>query len=138
MNFEIAESTCEITNEFEGLSGWVCVSSGDLFLNEAPFGYYVAAWHPNLSHDLKMIVSTVNENMECVLTIGIICAVGNTQNIRAVDPAVLPWDDDGVLHTGQVAPEEFDNYSNAIKAFEAAKFIVNNETNINSYVSKNA
>ena len=135
MNFELAEQECEVTDDFEGFEGWACVSSGDIYFDENPFGYYVAVWYPNLSHDLKMIVSVINENSECVFTIGAVCKVGSIKNLKPIDPHKLPWGEDGVIHSGFVNPEKYGNFSKAQSAFEAAEFVVGNDKNIFNYVS---
>jgi hypothetical protein len=138
MNFELAEQKCEITDDFEGFEGWVCVSYGDIDYEENTFGYYVAVWYPNLSHDLKMLVSTINEHSECVLTIGAVCKVGSINNLKPIDPQELPWGEDGVMHSGFVKPEEYCDYSKAKLAFKAAEFVIGNDKNIFNYLTKNA
>lgn len=137
VNHELTEQECEVTDDFEGYDGWACVSSGDICLEEKPFGYYVAVWFPNLTHDLKIIVTAVNEEPKSVLTIGAICPVGSLNNLKAVDPATLPWKEDGVIYTGFIKPEEYDSFTRAQQAFEAMKNVIEKDQNIYSYVCKN-
>jgi hypothetical protein len=138
MIYKLAEQECEVTDEFEGLDGWVCVSSGDIYFEDKPFGYYVASWFPNLAYDLKIMTSVVNENLESVLTIGAVCSVGRLNNLKAVDPNILPWGEDGVMYTGFVKPEEYDSFTRAHQAFDAMKFVIENDQNISNYLCKNA
>ena len=138
MNFELTEQNSEITDSLEDIDGWACISSGEIYLDDNPFGYYVAAWYPTMSRDLKMMVSVVNEKSECVLTIGAVCKVGSISKLEAVDPHELPWGEDGVIFSGFVNPKKYNNFPRAQTAFDAAEFVVNNDENIFKYLSKNA
>ncbi len=138
MSYELTEQECEVTDGFEGFDGWACVSSGDIHLEDKPFGYYVAVWYPNFAYDLKIMISVVDDDSKCVLTIGAVCPVGSPNNLQAVDPDTLPWGEDGVMHTDFVKPEEYDDFTRANRAFNAMKFVIENDQNIYNYVCNNA
>jgi hypothetical protein len=131
---EITELNFELIDDFYGREGLVGVSSGDLYIDGVVFGYYVAATYPNQKSDLELLVSVVDDNSNCVLSIGAKCSVGSIDNLTPVDPHELPWDEDGVMHCEFVKPDEYSNYSRAMQAFDAAKFILSNDENINSYI----
>jgi len=139
MSYQIENQETEIVDDFEGFDGWVGISSGDIYLDDEAFGCYVAAWYPNTTFELKILVSVLNEKGEFNLSIGAKCPLGNLDKLYAVDPYKLPWAEDGVIHSGFVKPQEFSNYSKADAAFKAAKYIVLNDASIKKYLdSKNA
>ena len=131
---EITNLEFELIEGFEGRERLVGVSSGDLYKDGEAFGYYVAAIYPNHKSDLELLISVLDDDSSCVLSIGAKCPVGNANNLIPVDPHELPWDEDGVMHCAFVKPEEYSNYNQAIQAFDAAKFILSNDENINSYI----
>ena len=137
MNFELTEQNSEITDGLEDVDGWACVSSGDIYLDDNPFGYYVAAWYPNMVRDLKIMVSVVNEKSECFLTIGAVCKVGSLNDLEPVDPHELPWGE-GVPFSSFTKPEEYKNFTRAQLAFDAAKFVIEHNEDIRKYLSENA
>ena len=138
MEFQLAEEKYEISDNFEGYDGWVGISHGDIYLEGKAFGYYVGVWYPNIKKELSLIVSVVDKNLECKITIGIVCPVGEPDAIKAVNPHELPWEEDGVIHCGFIEPKEIEKYTKAKEAFEAAKFIINNDNAIFKYISAKA
>ncbi len=139
MEFELENVESELTDEFEGFDELVGVFSGDLYVLQRPFGYFVASIYPESMLPLVMLVSAINTEKNTIATIGVSCKVGCKVGapdvLLPVSPSSLPWgDDDDVLFCNHISPEDYENYSIATRFFKAAQYIVNNESDLFEYV----
>ena len=135
MEVELENVESELTKEFEGFDELVGVYSGDLYISQRSFGYFVASIYPESKLPLVMLVSAINTEKNTIATIGVSCKVGAPDALLPVVPSSLPWgDEDGVLFCNHISPEDYESYSIATQLFKAAKCIINKESDLFGYV----
>ena len=135
MEFELENVESELTDEFEGVDELVGVFSGDLYMSQRPFGYFVASIYPESMLPLVMLVSAINNEKNTIATIGVSCKVGAPDVLLPEVPSSLPWGEEGgVLFCNHISPEDYESYSIATQLFKAAKYVVNNESDLFRYV----
>ncbi len=116
------------TDEIVGLA------SGDIYLDNKPFGHYAAAWYPQTARPLQMIVTAVNISFKPVLSVGFKCNKGCPESLTPIEPVEIPWDNDGVLFGPVVYLQETDRYTLAQQAQHIAPEIIRLDGKLFNYV----
>ncbi|MDJ0847384.1 MAG: hypothetical protein QNK04_03280 [Myxococcota bacterium] len=122
----------ELTDDFEDVSGWVGLCTGDIYRGEDPFGSYLAYWRPNLEEAAWLVVQVVDHRLEVAASIGVELAAGDELQVRLAEESELPW---GADHFEEyVGPADVPASSTAAEAFALVEDIVKNDPALCKYL----
>jgi len=137
MNIRLEQTKWEITDDVEWSRAWVGLSSGDVYRGSLPWGHYLAAWYPNTSEPMVMIVTMIDECIKPILSIGVRCLPERLQSLHAVEPEDVPWVTDGWSIFGpMVRLNEFDANLKAQEALSLARVIVFLDDSLRKYICR--
>ena len=134
MQVSLEQVSYEITEDTAWTQDQVGLSSGDIYLDNKPFGHYVAAWYPNTARPLQKLVTAVDDSLKPVLSIGFKCNKGCPDSLTPVEPAELPWDNDGILFGPVVLPQDIDTYNLAHQSIRIAPEIIRLDNKLYNFV----
>jgi hypothetical protein len=116
----ISDSDWEIVDDAVFFSGWVGLSHGDIYLDDQPFGHYVAAWYPNTTKDVQVLITALNEARQAVLCAAFVCPVGSLEGLHPVGADSVPWSPAAEI----VSPKDYPTYSLAETIAEIAPEVI--------------
>ena len=132
-------SESDVIDDFMDVEELVSLVTGEIYINDEPFGTYCAMWLSEKSEPINMLITALHKKggedfYSPALTIGVKCSVEGS--IEAVDPYTLPWgdSDDGIMFGSYITPEEYDTYTLAKRAFKTVQYIISHDVSIKSFV----
>lgn len=137
MNITIFPEPPDITYEFMDRQSKVGIHSGDIYQNDMPVGYYVAAAYVETKTDLDLLVTIGQEDstgkFHALTTIGARCSVGTPADFYAIEPHESPWEE-SFLYPNFVSPADYENTPLAQKAFRFIEHIVAADSGLREYL----
>ena len=138
MKLTLENVQTDIVDDFEGINELVTLISGDIYIEETPFGRYLAMWLTEKTEPINCLITAYRKHadekhLSPALTIGF--KYTKTGNLQAVDPHILPWGNTEISNSfgNFVKPSEYGLYTVATTAFEVAKNLVQQEESIKGY-----
>lgn len=110
------------------------LTSGDLFLDDEPFGTYFAASYPESGAPPHFIVNVVNASGAAVLSMPFRLDAGGTEKrFHAIEERCSPWRSDGIL-IGPIPSDPLrSGYTQAGRVLEVAVELVRIEPSLALY-----
>jgi hypothetical protein len=130
----IRNESWEITDDATFYEGWVGLSRGDIYVDSAPFGHYVAAWYPNTQLDVQMIITALVGSLRPLLSVALHCSPGSPGVIRVGAPDSVPWSPDGVFFAEIVKPDDVSKYTRAQAALDIAPEVIRQDLALRKYL----
>ncbi|HEX8612036.1 MAG TPA: hypothetical protein VF800_12180 [Telluria sp.] len=139
MNVTLSEVSWLLTDDCAWFHGWVGLSSGNIQIDEVPYGDYIAAWYPNLEKDLQMLVSVRDRTSgRPTLSVALTCPVGHPGQLAPVPAEGVPWEGDGVLWTQALDPAEIASYGQGLVAVQLGMHILRLDSALRKYIHQPA
>ncbi|NHZ39990.1 hypothetical protein [Massilia aquatica] len=135
MNVTLGDVLWQVTDDCAWYQGWVGLSSGNIWIDDAPFGDYIAAWYPNLAMDAQMLV-TVRDRASGrpALSVALRCPAGHPERLAPVEADDVPWEGDGVMWQIPLAPSEIASHGQAGATVELAALILRRDPALVKYL----
>lgn len=137
MNIELSNQESSVVDDFEGQDYLVAISSANIYIDDAAFGYYHAAW-PNKAGsrvDIVMYVVDVNESGHLERKLAVALSVDvDPQKISIADLDNFLYEAEWCEEAGVLKPDEINGYTRAKKILDVAPSIMLLDEAIQSHV----